>query len=99
MWRNPSFWHSLIKRHELSSSAAILAGSTEWLGPISGEALDMTGKMIRAPASANRRSPPCADRSHLGAANPGSQVMKRSKRDPAREDRIHNEAIVDAYGP
>ena len=25
--------------------------------------------------------------------------MKRPKRDPAREDRIHNEAIVDAYGP
>ena len=25
--------------------------------------------------------------------------MKRPKRDPVREDRIHNEAIVDAYGP
>jgi hypothetical protein len=25
--------------------------------------------------------------------------MPKSKRDPIREDRIHNEAIVDAYGP
>jgi hypothetical protein len=25
--------------------------------------------------------------------------MTKSKRDPVREDRIHNEAIVDAYGP
>ncbi|MGD0498365.1 MAG: calcium-binding protein [Bryobacteraceae bacterium] len=25
--------------------------------------------------------------------------MRKSKKDPAREDRIHNEAIVDAYGP
>ena len=25
--------------------------------------------------------------------------MKRPKRDPVREDRIHNEAIVDANGP
>jgi len=25
--------------------------------------------------------------------------MKRSKRDPVREDRIHNEAIADANGP
>jgi hypothetical protein len=25
--------------------------------------------------------------------------MKKTKRDPIREDRIQNEAIVDAYGP
>jgi hypothetical protein len=25
--------------------------------------------------------------------------MKKPKQDPIREDRIHNEAIVDAYGP
>jgi hypothetical protein len=25
--------------------------------------------------------------------------MAKPKRDPVREDRIHNEAIVDAYGP
>jgi hypothetical protein len=25
--------------------------------------------------------------------------MQKPKRDPLREDRIHNEAIVDAYGP
>ena len=32
------------------------------------------------------------------APHPESKVMRRPKRDPAREDRIHNEAIVDA-GP
>jgi hypothetical protein len=37
-----------------------------------------------------------ADRSHLGPSHPGSKAMKRLKRDPVREDRIHNEAIVDA---
>jgi len=25
--------------------------------------------------------------------------VKKSKKDPIREDRIHNQAIVDAYGP
>jgi len=25
--------------------------------------------------------------------------MRKPKKDPVREDRIHNEAIVDAYGP
>ena len=25
--------------------------------------------------------------------------MKKPKKDPFREDRIHNQAIVDAYGP
>ena len=39
---------------------------------------------------------PTADRPHLSPPNPGSEVMKRPKRDPVREDRIHNEAIVDA---
>src|SRR5579863_266243 len=28
-----------------------------------------------------------------------SSSMAKPKRDPVREDRIHNEAIVDAYGP
>jgi calcium binding protein len=28
----------------------------------------------------------------------GSNEMKKPKKDPIREDRIHNEAIVDAYG-
>ena len=36
------------------------------------------------------------DRAHFRPPNPGSTVMKRPKRDPAREDRIYNEAIVDA---
>src|ERR1035438_2549634 len=37
-----------------------------------------------------------ADRAHLSPPNPGNKVMKRPKRDPVREGRIHNEAIVDA---
>jgi len=28
-----------------------------------------------------------------------SKTMKKPKKDPVREDRIHNEAIVDANGP
>ena len=31
--------------------------------------------------------------------NRGSKGMKKAKRDSVREDRIHNEAIVDANGP
>jgi len=34
-------------------------------------------------------------RSGLSAPHPESKVMRRPERDPAREDRIHNEAIVD----
>src|SRR5437763_1308580 len=30
---------------------------------------------------------------------PGSQALKRVAKDPIREDRIQNEAVVDAYGP
>jgi len=33
---------------------------------------------------------------HLGSPNPRNPAMKRPKRDPVREDRIYNEAIVDA---
>ena len=29
----------------------------------------------------------------------GSKAMRKLKKDPIREDRINNEAIVDAYGP
>ena len=39
--------------------------------------------------------PPTSDRAHVGPPNPG-QGYEKSKRDPLREDRIHNEAIVDA---
>jgi putative DNA-invertase from lambdoid prophage Rac len=45
-----------------------------------------------------RDRPPVTNRPYFGPANPGGKVMSRRKRDPAREDRIHNEAIVDA-GP
>jgi hypothetical protein len=31
-----------------------------------------------------------------GASHSGSKIMRRPKRDAVREDRIHNEAIVDA---
>jgi hypothetical protein len=30
---------------------------------------------------------------------PGNKAMRKVKKDPIREDRIDNEAIVDAYGP
>jgi hypothetical protein len=29
----------------------------------------------------------------------GTKTMKKRRKDPVREDRIHNEAIVEAYGP
>ena len=35
-------------------------------------------------------------RAHLGAPHSGSEAMKKTAKDPIREDRIHNEAIVDA---
>jgi Calcium binding len=37
-----------------------------------------------------------ARRVRVGPTDSGSKVVKRPKRDPVREDRIHNEAIVDA---
>ncbi len=43
-----------------------------------------------------RNSAPDTHRPNLGSPNLESEVMKRLKRDPVREDRIHNEAIVDA---
>jgi hypothetical protein len=42
----------------------------------------------------NRSARP--DRAHLRPPNPDSTFMKRPKRDPVREDRIYNEALVDA---
>jgi len=35
----------------------------------------------------------------LGAPDSGSKTMRKPAKDPLREDRIQNEAIVDAYGP
>ena len=46
-----------------------------------------------------RDRPPVADRAHLRAPYPECSTMKKRPKDPDREDRIHNEAIVDAYGP
>jgi hypothetical protein len=42
---------------------------------------------------------PTPDRAYLGTPNPESKAVKKPKKDPIREDRIHNQAIVDAYGP
>jgi hypothetical protein len=52
------------------------------------------------PASAKPRfCPPAADRPHLGAPIiVGKATVKRPAKDPVREERIHEEAIVDAYG-
>ena len=79
-----------------------------WLGPrpaerqTAGPAGNRGRARCRNPETASRwrqqirdRSS-TADRAHLSPPNPGSEVMKRPKRDPVREDRIHNEAIVDA---
>jgi hypothetical protein len=43
--------------------------------------------------------PPVADRADLHAPYPECSTMKQRRKDPEREDRIHNEAIVDVYGP
>src|ERR1017187_67233 len=42
--------------------------------------------------------PVCGSFSRIEAARRASS-MPKLKRDPVREDRIHDEAIVDAYGP
>ena len=79
-----------------------------WLGPCPAErqTAGSAGNRGRSrcgnPETASRRCQQIrdrsssADRAHLSPPNPGSEVMKRPKRDPVREDRIHNEAIVDA---
>ena len=51
-----------------------------------------------ARASANPKPHAGFRSAHLHPTNPGSKIMKRPKRDPERENRIHNEAIADA-GP
>lgn len=43
--------------------------------------------------------PRVVDRAHLRALYPEVSTMKKRRKDSEREDRIHNEAIVDAYGP
>ena len=44
------------------------------------------------------KSAPVAVRAHLGSPNPGSKDMKKPRKDPVREDRIHKEGIVEANG-
>jgi len=39
-----------------------------------------------------------AYRPYLGAPHTGSDAMKKPRKDPVRENRIHEEVIVDAYG-
>jgi hypothetical protein len=36
---------------------------------------------------------------HVGSPNFGSKVVKNPKKNPVRESRVHNQAIVDKYGP
>lgn len=47
---------------------------------------------------ASRNRPAIEDRPNLGAGDSGSKAMRKPAKDKIREDRIHNEAIVDAYG-
>ena len=56
-------------------------------------------KLYRAGVAKAEIARRLAYRAHLGAPHSGSQVVKKPKQDPIREDRIHNQAIVDAYGP
>jgi DNA invertase Pin-like site-specific DNA recombinase len=53
-------------------------------------------RLHRAGIQQIRDSPASADRTDVGAPNTGSEVMRRPKPDSVREDRIHDEAIVDA---
>ena len=63
---------------------------------------DRGAPSCRNPKAAPRRHqqvgnrPPASDRAHFSPPHSGSKVMKRPKRDQVREDRIHNEVIVDA---
>ena len=54
---------------------------------------------LRHPRSRDR--PASGNRSHVGPSDSDSTsaMKKTAKRDPVREDRIHNEAIADANGP
>jgi hypothetical protein len=47
----------------------------------------------------SRDCPASEDRADIGAPHSGDKAMKKPPKDPIREDRIHNEALVDAYGP
>lgn len=47
----------------------------------------------------SRDRPPVADRAYIRTPYSGSKTMKKPKKDRIRENRIHNEAIVDTYGP
>ena len=76
-------------RQKQTPGPASNGGTPIWSGP----------EAISCRRQQGRDRPPLADRPHVGSPNPGTKVMKKSKKDPAREDRIHNEAIADANGP
>jgi Calcium binding len=65
------------------------------------ERLDTEAVLCRRQQSRGCTAP--GDWAYLSAAHPGGQgvvaEMAKRKKHPVREDRIHNEAIVDAYGP
>jgi hypothetical protein len=46
-----------------------------------------------------RDQPAIANRPDVSVPDSGSSTMRKPAKDPIREDRIHEEAIVDAYGP
>ena len=51
----------------------------------------------RGPSPRERREELVDHWAYLGEPHSGSKAVKNPKKDPIREDRIHNEAIVDAY--
>jgi DNA invertase Pin-like site-specific DNA recombinase len=64
-----------------------------------GRAEDRRAPSCRNQKTASRRHqqignrPPASERAHITQPNLRSKTMKRPKRDPVHEDRIHNEAI------
>ena len=62
-------------------------------------------QISRNPQTASRRRQQGRDRTsaqhrpHLCSPHSGCSAMKKPRKDPVRENRIHEEAIVDAYGP
>jgi hypothetical protein len=66
-----------------------------------GEALEQTAGVFGQGGSVTRKWPEnaAASQVYLRAPYSGNKAMSKLKEDPNREDRIHNEAVVDTYGP
>jgi len=52
---------------------------------------------LRSPVDWKSVAPRCAE--SWQQSREKTEAVKKPKKDPIREDRIHNQAIVDAYGP